>query len=207
VYVCWAAKGGVGTTVVAAGLAVAAARRSGSALLLDSGGDAARLFGREPAAAEPVAALPIDGLRRLEVDVGHGVGVVTVPDGLDPGALVAALAGETRAVVVDAGLDAGTDAGGSVVDALVGTGATALLVTSCCYLALRAAHRAAWPVDGVVVVIEPGRSLDAGDVGEALGRPVVAVVPVDPAVARAVDAGVFGARVPRSLLRPLDRLW
>ena len=94
-----------------------------------------------------------------------------------------------------------------MLDALVGVGATALLVTNCCYLALRAAHRAGGPFDGIVVVTEPGRSLDAGDVGEALGRPVVAVVPVDPAVVRAVDAGVFGARAPRSLLRPLDRLW
>lgn len=206
-YVCWAAKGGVGTTVIAAGLAVAAARRSGAAMLLESGGDGARLFGREPAAqAEAVSALPIDGLRRLEVDVGCGVGVVTVPEGLAPAAVVGALGSETRPVVVDAGLDLGTDARPSLVDALVTVGATALLITRCCYLALRAAHGARHHVDGVVVIAEPGRSLDAGDVGDALGRPVVAVVPLDHAVARAVDAGVFGARPPRSLLRPLDRL-
>jgi hypothetical protein len=208
VYVCWAAKGGVGTTVIAAGLAVAAARRSGAAVLLESGGDGARLFGREPALAEPPGtALPIDGLRRLEVDAGGGIGVATAPEGLEPTALVAALAGESRPVVVDAGLAVSGDPRPSLVDAMVAVGARALLVTRCCYLALRAAHRADHHVDGVVVITEPGRSLDAGDVGEALGRPVVAVVPLDPAVARAVDAGVFGARAPRSVLRPLDRLW
>jgi hypothetical protein len=207
VYVCWAAKGGVGTTVIAAGLAVVAARRSGAAMLVESGGDGTRLFGREPAHAEPVTALPIDGLRRLELDAGGGVGVVTVPEGLEPAALVAALAGEARPVVVDAGLEERTAARPSVVDALVAVGATALLVTRCCYLALRAAHRSSHHLDGVVVVTEPGRSLNATDVSEALGRPVVAEVPLDPAVARAVDAGVFGARAPRSLLRPLDRLW
>jgi cellulose biosynthesis protein BcsQ len=207
VYVCWAAKGGVGTTVVAAGLAVAAARRRGAAVLVDSCGDAARLFGREPVPAEPAAALPIDGLRRLEVDVGSGLGVVTVPEALDPASLAAALAGETRAVVVDAALDARPGVRPSLVDAMVAAGATALLVTRCCYLALRAAHGASQHVDGVVVVTEPGRSLDASDVGDALGRPVVAEVPLDPAVARSVDAGVFAARAPRSLLRPQDRLW
>jgi MinD superfamily P-loop ATPase len=207
VYVCWAAKGGVGTTVIAAGLAVAAARRRGAALLVDVAGDAARLFGCEPARAQPVTALPIDGLRRLEVDVGSGVGVVTVPEGLEPSSLVAALAGETRAVVVDAGLDACSDVQQSLVDAMVSAGATALLVTRCCYLALRAAHGADHRVDGVVVVTEPGRSLDASDVSDALGRPVVADVPLDPAVARAVDAGVFAARAPRALLRPLAQLW
>jgi hypothetical protein len=176
-------------------------------MLVGSGGDAARLFGCEPAEMEPVTALPIDGLQRLEVDVGHGVGVVTVPEALDPASLAAALVGDTRAIVVDAGLDARAADRPSRVEAMVAAGATALLVTRCCYLALRAAHGARGHVDGVVVVTEPGRSLDAGDVGEALGRPVVAEVALDPAVARAVDAGVFAARAPRSLLRPLARLW
>ena len=45
---------------------------------------------------------------------------------------------------------------------------------------------------------EPGRSLTAGDVASVIGTPVVAELAVDPAVARAVDAGLFAARLPRS---------
>ena len=56
---------------------------------------------------------------------------------------------------------------------------------------------------GLVVVTEAGRALDAGDVAEVLGVPVVAEVAVDPAVARVVDAGLLLARPPRPLQRGL----
>ena len=45
---CWSVKGGVGTTVVAASLAVLLARAAPQGVLLvDLGGDAAVMFGRE----------------------------------------------------------------------------------------------------------------------------------------------------------------
>ena len=50
---------------------------------------------------------------------------------------------------------------------------------------------------------EPGRSLTRHDVAAALGAPVVAVVEIDPAVARAVDAGLLASRLPRGLAREL----
>ena len=56
---------------------------------------------------------------------------------------------------------------------------------------------------GVVLVDEPSRSLTRADVEAALGVPVVAVVQVDPAVARAVDAGLLASRLPRTLAREL----
>jgi len=52
-------------------------------------------------------------------------------------------------------------------------------------------------VDGLVVVSEPGRALDARDVEAVSGIPVVAVVDHSPAVARAIDAGLFVHRVAR----------
>jgi hypothetical protein len=55
----------------------------------------------------------------------------------------------------------------------------------------------------VILVVEPGRALGRDDVEEVLGVPVRAVVTVDPHVARAVDAGVFPGRFPRSLERAL----
>ena len=59
---------------------------------------------------------------------------------------------------------------------------------------------------GVVLVTEAGRALQARDVAGVLGVPVVAEVAVEAAVARAVDAGLLAARLPRSLgrgVRPL----
>jgi hypothetical protein len=52
---------------------------------------------------------------------------------------------------------------------------------------------------GIVLVDEPGRALTSTDVERALGVGVVAEVRLDPAVARAVDAGLLIARLPRSL--------
>ena len=70
-----------------------------------------------------------------------------------------------------------------------------------CYLALRRAGSVPLRPTGVVLVVEPGRSLDRRDVEHRLGVPVVASVAVDPAVARAVDAGVLAVRLPRALAR------
>jgi len=80
---------------------------------------------------------------------------------------------------------------------------TSLLVLRPCYLALRRAVRAPLRPSGVILVSEPGRSLGRADVEDVLGVPVRAVVGVDPAVARAVDAGLLPTRLPRSLERAL----
>ena len=62
------------------------------------------------------------------------------------------------------------------------------------------------PFHAVVLIEEPGRKLDAVDVEHSLGVPVEAVVLVDPAVARAVDAGLLLARLPTTLRRALGPL-
>ena len=51
---------------------------------------------------------------------------------------------------------------------------------------------------GIVLIDEPSRALGRRDVATALALPVVAVVPFDPAIARAVDAAavVVGTRAP-----------
>ncbi len=51
--------------------------------------------------------------------------------------------------------------------------------------------------DGVILLAEAGRSLTATDVTEVLGVPVVATVEVNPAVARTIDAGLLPARLHR----------
>jgi len=111
---------------------------------------------------------------------------------------VAALGIERRPVVADCGR---ADEG---VGLAVAAGATlSLLVLRPCYLALRRALAAPLRPSGVILVGEEGRSLGRRDVEEVLGVPVRAEVGFDPAVARAVDAGLLSRRVPRALGRSL----
>ena len=49
---------------------------------------------------------------------------------------------------------------------------------------------------GVVLVTEPGRVLSARDVQAAADAPVLAEIPLDPQVARLVDAGLLTGRLP-----------
>ena len=113
------------------------------------------------------------------------------------------MANDERAVVIDCGtLPQDADAASNDWAAGLAGGAThSLLVTRLCYLALRRAVRAPLRPSGVVVVSEPGRSLRASDVVSLLGAPVVAELAYEPAVARAVDAGLLAKRLPASLAR------
>jgi hypothetical protein len=210
---CWSSKGGVGTTVVATGLALVLARASvPGALLVDVRGDVPTVLG--------LAARHDDGLARWmvapgspEVPVGGGLSIVERGTGpLDPAgadALVAALAADARPVVVDAGVLPGTGAAASGDDEVAlacARGATrSLLVVRPCFLALRRALAAPVRASGVVVVAEDGRALGSADVADALGLPVLAEVRVSAQVARAVDAGVFATRLPRPFERELRR--
>jgi hypothetical protein len=76
-------------------------------------------------------------------------------------------------------------------------------VTRPCYLSLRRAVSLALRPSGVVVMNEAWRALGADDIEHVLGTPVVAEVPHDPAVARAVDAGVLASRLPHGLERAM----
>jgi hypothetical protein len=149
------------------------------------------------------ALVPADGLARLEITVGRGLALLRRGRGAmaveRAGALAAVLAADPRPVVVDAGLVSGDDVG-SVVAA---SAAESLLVTRPCFLALRRALAAPVRPSAVVLVVEEGRALTARDVEGALGVPVRAEVSVTAQVARAVDAGVLLARLPRSLEREL----
>lgn len=196
---CWAAKGGSGTTVVACALALGSPRQP--ATLVDLGGDSATALGLAEPSGPGVAdwlvsptAGPAD-LVRLAVPVRDDVrliprGAACLPD--DQWArLVSALNAQTMAIV-----DCGT---GPPPRVLHEAAEHSLLVTRPCYIALRRAQRVDVRPTGIVLVDEPGRALTADDVERALGVPVIAEVHLDPAVARAVDAGLLAARLPRSL--------
>ena len=225
---CWSPKGGCGTTVVSAALALVLAGE-GPTLLADLAGDVPAVLGVPDPAGPGLlhwlragADVDVDALARLEIDAAPDLRLlpagVEAPataagtpggdprewsgdDDLDPArapVLAAALAGDHRPVVADCGR---ADAGAGL--ALAAGAGLSLLVLRPCYLALRRALAAPIRPSGVVLVTEEGRSLTRRDVEEVLGVPVRAEVARDPAVARAVDAGLLASRVPRGLERSL----
>lgn len=212
---CWSVKGGSGTTVVASAVALLLARRNHHGVVLaDIGGDAPAVLGLpDPSGPGLFDWLGTDGveddaLRRLEVEVSPGLQLLpagaaaarsaTARRSVESSAerLLRALAG-TRTVVVDAG------APSPLANELAAGATVSLLVLRPCYLALRRALAAPIRPSGVILVEEPKRALDVGDVEEVLGVPVQAVVPWDPAIARCVDAGLLASRIPGSLASAL----
>lgn len=199
---CWAAKGGTGTTVVSASLALTSATPT---LLVDLDGDLPLVLGlgdlpgpgvrewlRSTADAGRLASLEVRVDQDTQLLPAGATGASDEPSRWHD--LAAALAADRRDVVVDAG-------SGSPPPALAAAAERRWLVTRPCYLALRAAAKLPCAPTGIVLVDEPGRALGAGDIESSLGAPVVTQLLVDPAVARAVDSGLLLARVPRAFTR------
>jgi uncharacterized lipoprotein YbaY len=216
---CWSVKGGSGTTVVAASLALLLASSVPGVLLADLAGDAPAVLGLPEPTGEGLydwfdATADAAALDRLAVQAAPGLSLIprgraTSFIGAGPGrldrcepqermtALAAALAARSSTCVVDLGVIAPHSA------QLAASATTSLLVIRPCYLALRRAVAAPVRPSGVVLVDEPARALGRHDVEDVLGVPVVATVAFDPAVSRAVDAGLLAARLPRQLARSL----
>jgi len=208
--VCWSPKGGVGTSVVAAALALKAASAGRETLLVDLDGDQPAILGVEAgdgvgdwfSAPDDVGP---DSLRSLEIDVVDRLRLLargsSARSRWRQSRMEFALAlFDTRAehVVVDAGR-CGTVA--------LPSAATQIVITRGCYLSLRRFAELSALSESetrIVLIDEPGRALTQRDVEAALGR-VDVTLPWDPAVARAVDAGLLSSRMPRSL-RPLGAL-
>jgi hypothetical protein len=172
------ARGGSGTSTVAATMALLSAEERPTELIARDSEGMAALLGLSVSAdlGETVVVGPSLELR---ADASGSAAVVVIDGGSDPGASESVPADERY-----------------------------LAVRGPCYLALRRIVRAGTPrYDGVILVTEPGRSLRAADVAEVLGLPVVAELAIDPAVARSIDAGVLAARIdrlrPLLALRPL----
>jgi len=204
-FLCWSAKGGSGTTVIAAALALVLSQRSATTVV-DLAGDLPAALGiAEPAGpgvrewmASPTA--DAAALARLGVPISDTLQLLplgstppTAPRWAD---LASALT--QHSTVIDAGT-------GIPPAELIAAADHTLLVTRPCYLALRLAAASGVQPSGIVLVGEPGRALTARDIEHAVGAPVVAELHYDPAVARAVDAGLLAARLPATLSHALTR--
>jgi hypothetical protein len=211
--VCWSAKGGSGTSVVAAALALKSADCGRETLLVDLDGDQPDVLGVSPgglgvtdwlAAGDDV---PVDALAGMEVPVIGRLRLL--PRGEEAAAsndrlrlLAGILSTGSRTIVIDAGTRR-REAGKLAVRWWDGIGIS-VLVTRACYLALRRVD-ALPPGTRLVLVDEPGRARTTSDVVASLGVPLWRRVGFDPSVARAVDAGLLATRRPRAL-RQLDPL-
>jgi hypothetical protein len=212
---CWSPKGGSGTTVVSVVMALSCARSSGGALVVDLMGDVPAALGVPDPAGPGVADwltasddVGADALRRLEVEVHPGLNLLPrggrLPGGASSGRaeqLAALLCADRRPVVADCG---GADRAPG--RELAAGASVSLAVLRPCYLALRRALEAGIRPSGVVLVTEPGRALQRRDVEEVLGVPVWAEIPHNQTLARAVDAGLLAARLPREVERAVQRV-
>ena len=205
--IVWSIKGGSGTTVTACSLAL---RSPAPTTLVDLAGDVPAVLGLPQPAGPGVGdwlrspTADADDLARLAIPVRGAVSLLATgsqpPHDAPWERLVAALARPAHGdVVVDAGL-------GEPPASLARAATQSLLVTRACYVALLRAARITNRPTGVVLLTEPGRVLPASSVESAVGAPVVAQVPWDPAVARAVDSGMLASRLPRTLANTLRRV-
>jgi MinD superfamily P-loop ATPase len=198
--VCYAVKGGSGTTVTAAAIALA---DPGDSLLVDLDGELPATLGLPEPAGDGISdwcttTAEASLLDVLTVEVNRTTRLL--PRGRQPieshqdrwKDLAAWLTTRPSHVIVDAGTR-------QPAAALTERADRTLLVTRPCYLALRRAVTTAHRPTGIVLVNEPGRALHRADVERAVGIPVVTQINLDPAVARAVDAGLLAARLPQRL--------
>ena len=222
VTICWAAKGGSGTTVVTAAVALTAPTPT---LLVDLDGEIPRVLGipgpDRPGvsewAASPAPASHLDDLlltlddeRSLlpwrarssvspslhDLDRGR---LAELARWLRPWQASRATPGAGPSVVVDAGT-------GEPPSELVADADRVILVTRPCYLSLNRLSAFTTRPTGVVLVREPGRSLGPRDVEASAGAPIIATIDYDTAIARAVDTGLLARRVPSAVRRELRAL-
>lgn len=217
VTLCWAVKGGSGTTVVTATLALESARPS---LLVDLDGEIDTVLGLpEPDRPGVIDWLLGDGpapqLDDLLIDIDDTT--FLLPCGLNGIARTTTSTPMPARWVMLLAWFAEWEArstGEVWIDAGTGTPATALasgieqrwLVTRACYLSLRRAARSPIRPTGVLFVSGHGRQLRPKDVERSVGAPIVATIADDPRIARAVDSGLLASRPPFIIRKSLREI-
>ena len=204
-------KGGTGTSVVAASLAIVSSSSSPT-LLVDLAGDQAAILGLP----QPPIGLSdwANGMTYRDFDeiisLCHD-NLYLAPTGtfdfetLNANAwdkLLRALSlkhSEGCNIIVDLGRADIPLALRKIVD-------TCYLVTRPCYLALRRAVDLETAFSGVIVVNEPDRVLTSRDVESVLKLKCVAEIPYTSEISRRVDSGLLKSRLPMALQSVLSQL-
>ena len=204
-------KGGTGTSVVAASLAIVSSSSSPT-LLVDLSGDQAAILGLP----QPPIGLSdwANGMTYRDFDeiisLCHD-NLYLAPTGtfdfetLNANAwdkLLRALSlkhSEGCNIIVDLGRADIPLALRKIVD-------TCYLVTRPCYLALRRAVDLETAFSGVIVVNEPDRVLTSRDVESVLKLKCVAEIPYTSEISRRVDSGLLKSRLPMALQSVLSQL-
>ena len=204
-------KGGTGTSVVAASLAIVSSSSSPT-LLVDLSGDQAAILGLP----QPPIGLSdwANGMTYREFDeiisLCHD-NLYLAPTGtfdfetLNANTwdkLLRALSlkhSEGCNIIVDLGRADIPLALRKIVD-------TCYLVTRPCYLALRRAVDLETAFSGVIVVNEPDRVLTSRDVESVLKLKCVAEIPYTSEISRRVDSGLLKSRLPMALQSVLSQL-
>ena len=204
-------KGGTGTSVVAASLAIVSSSSSPT-LLVDLAGDQAAILGLP----QPPIGLSdwANGMTYRDFDeiisLCHD-SLYLAPTGtfdfetLNANAwdkLLRALSlkhSEGYNIIVDLGRADIPLALRKIVD-------TCYLVTRPCYLALRRAVDLETAFSGVIVVNEPDRVLTSRDVESVLKLKCVAEIPYTSEISRRVDSGLLKSRLPMALQSVLSQL-
>lgn len=204
----FSSKGGVGCSVSAAALALVSAE-SHPTLLVDLRGEVDAILG-VPSPDEGLSDWfsldepSPDVLQRLEVPVSSGLSLLPRGSCRSPARperyrlLSRLLSGDGRRVIVDVGTHA------IPAVPLIAESSASILVTRACFLALDAARRGPLP-DRVLLIEEEGRALRPSDVAAAVGAEVAVRLRWHRDVARAVDAGLLSAKIPKPL-RALEAL-
>lgn len=191
----YAPKGGQGTTVVACAFAL---QQPGRTLLVDDRGDCAAALGM----AQPVAGGEIVTVLTADILNGGtgGLDLLVLDDHVVPDPIAGDVLDRYDQVVYDGDPPTSATLTKEVRAEFGLCTITETMVIRADYLALRRAIGIRTP-DRVVLIMEPGRALRPVDVARSLGIPEnsITVVDIDPAIARAVDAGLLACRLPASL--------
>lgn len=198
-------KNGNGITVTAASYALLSALRGSRTVLIDLCGDQPAALGMpEPTSAGIHDWLSEDSsgdatqLLSMGREATNGLLVIHRGAQFITGeprwsALGEAIASLPYTMIVDAGV-------GHLPHELTQVATKVITVVKPCYLSLRRATQLPTPTS-IYVVKEEGRALTVKDVGHVLNAPIEAEIPYEPAISRAVDAGLLPSRVEQLLGR------
>lgn len=185
---CYSVKGGQGTSVTAAAIALGLSKSNVTNLYDMAGGDLAPILGIPNNADEPTVTPFLNLINNSHQD-------------LTPGNIANGIINGSDVQVVDVGLIPNYS-----TRRVLDESDHRLLVIRGCYLALRKAVACDIKPTGVILISEPQRSLGFRDIQDVLGVPVIGTIPFTPAISRTVDAGLLAIRMPPSMQTPIKSI-